>query len=288
MRPQKSNQTLINMHPKPFIKWAGGKQALAQKLIDYFPEKFNVYYEPFLGGGSVFFYIRPKSALLSDYNEWLVNTFQAIQKNWVTVYQNLVEIENTKETFLHVRSIDPFSVDLFTRAAYFIYLNKTCFRGLFRVNKKGGFNVPYGSYQRRYADPDNLHAVANSIQGVDIQAVDFEMALGNTKKGDFVYLDPPYYKFGGYSDFNRYTDQQFNEGDHYRLASVCYELSRKGVYWAQSNSNTPFIRSLYAEDSIIEIPARREINLNSGARNITELLITNYEVANKMQISLSE
>ena len=131
---------------------------------------------------------------------------------------------------------------MFQRTAHLIYLNKTCFRGLFRVNRHGQFNVPYGQYDRRYYDPDNLSAVAAALAGVEIRRCDFELCLSDVTAGDFVYMDPPYYKLGGYSDFNRYTKDQFRQNDHFRLAALCRELDLRGVRWAVSNSDTDFVR----------------------------------------------
>jgi DNA adenine methylase len=162
------------------------------------------------------------------------------------------------------------------RAAHLIYLNKTCFRGLFRVNRRGEFNVPYGAYQRRYYDPDNLAAFAARLRGVDIHCQDFELTIADARPGDFIYFDPPYYKVGGYSDFNRYTPGQFRENDHVRLAACCRELDERGVQWALSNSNTPFIRRLYRGFRMVELTNRREINLNSKSRDIAEMFITNF------------
>lgn len=264
------------MRAKPFLKWAGGKQGLAETLVKFFPSSFRRLYEPFLGGGSVLFTLRPASAIVGDQNEWLLDSYAAVRKDWKKVAAILDRLPNTKNEFLRIRSIDPDSLDLLTRAAHFIYLNKTCFRGLFRVNRKGRFNVPYGEYQRAYYDPANLHAVSMALQQVDFRSSDFELTLHDVGPEDFVYCDPPYYKLGGYSDFNRYTRYQFRENDHMRLAAVCRELHDRGIRWAVSNSNTPFIRSLFDDFEMIEIENRREINLNSQSRDITELLVINY------------
>ncbi|WP_461537178.1 DNA adenine methylase [Spongorhabdus nitratireducens] len=261
---------------KPFIKWAGGKQALAEKLIQHFPSDFHTYYEPFIGGGSIFFSLSPKRAVIADYNSWLVDTYNAIKKDWIKVAEILDTLPNNKEDYLEIRATLPETLPTYKRAAHFIYLNKTCFRGLFRVNRKGMFNVPYGAYDRRYYDPENLRQTSLRLRNTEIRQGDFELNLYGAKKGDFVYLDPPYYKLGGHSDFNRYTDQQFRENDQIRLAALCSELDTQGVKWALSNSNTDFIKRLYNFFNIHEIDARREINLNSSNRNIKELLITNY------------
>ena len=261
---------------KPIIKWAGGKQAIAAQLAQHFPSTFNTYYEPFIGGASMFLSLAPESAVIGDYNSWLIDTYSAVKQDWPKVARILDSLPNEKEAYLEIRSILPNELDLFKRAAHFIYLNKTCFRGLFRVNRKGMFNVPYGEYDRRYYDPQNLDAFSQRLQGVDVRQGDFELVLHDVSKGDFVYFDPPYYKLGGYSDFNRYTDQQFRENDQLRLAALCSELDSAGVMWAHSNSNTDFIKRLYGEYNVHYIDARREINLNSQNRNIKELLITNY------------
>lgn len=263
---------------KPFIKWVGGKQSIARNLINFFPKSFERYYEPFLGGGSVFFTLSHPCAILSDENEWLVDTYLALKEDWKKVVDYLDQMTNTDQEFLRIRSIDPWTLNLFERAAQFIYLNKTCFRGLFRVNSKGRFNVPYGAYNRRYYDPENLKSVAKVLVDTEIKSGDFEFGIYGISENDFVYFDPPYYKLGGYSDFNRYTSKQFREKDHFRLAALCRELDEKGIKWAVSNSNTEFVRNLYSGFQIHQISTRREINLDSQNRNVIELLITNYKV----------
>ena len=259
------------------IKWAGGKQALASNLVGLFPPKIKRYYEPFIGGASVFLELRPQHATIGDHNSCLIDTYEAIHRDWQHVYSVLSELPNTKEDYLRIRSVVPHSVDLFTRAAHFIYLNKTCFRGLFRVNRKGQFNVPYGQYDRRYADPHNLAAFAHRLRNVEIKCGDFEKTIDGIASGDFAYFDPPYYKLGGYSDFNRYTADKFSEADHSRLASVCRELDRRSVLWAVSNSDTELVRNLFSGFSIRSITNRREINLSSSDRSIEELIIANFD-----------
>lgn len=260
----------------PVLKWAGGKQGIANRLIGLFPSNFERYFEPFVGGGSVLFTLQPSKAIIGDANDWLIDTYEAIREDPARVAEILDGMENTKEEYMRIRSVLPAGLPLFQRASHLIYLNKTCFRGLFRVNRQGQFNVPYGQYDRRYYDPHNLRAVAEVLQNVEIRRGDFELCLHDVTEQDFVYLDPPYYKLGGYSDFNRYTKDQFQTNDHLRLAAFCRELDLKGVRWAVSNSNTGFIRELFEDYHIIDVRNRREINLNSRNRNINELLITNY------------
>lgn len=261
---------------EPFIKWLGGKQALTPQLLPHFPKAYGRYIEPFIGGGAIFFSLEHPVSVIADQNEWLIDTYKAIRDDWRAVAKKLGSLPNTKDDFLRIRAIQPSSLSLTERAAHFIYLNKTCFRGLFRVNRKGQFNVPYGAYDRRYFDPENLHAVSEALKGATILKGDFESAVIGAEEGDFIYFDPPYYKLGGYADFNRYTSGQFRECDHLRLASVCNELTARGVKWAHSNSDTAFIRDLYSRYRFLKIKARREINLNSQARDVSELLILNY------------
>lgn len=271
-----SGLELPSSKAEPFIKWAGGKQALLTQILPHFPKSFDRYFEPFIGGGAVFFSLSHPKAVINDENEWLVDTYTAIRDNYIGVAKELDKLPNTKDDFLKIRAVNPFSVTLEKRAAYFIYLNKTCFRGLFRVNKKGQFNVPYGEYQRRYYSIENLRAASHALQNVEFSVGDFEKSLIGIKPDDFAYFDPPYFKLGGYSDFNRYTAGQFREPEHLRLASLCNELDAQGIKWAVSNSDTPFIRQIFKGYRIQVIQARREINLKSHNRNVNELLILNY------------
>ena len=156
-----------------------------------------MFYEPFLGGGSVLLNLRPYEAVVGDLNDWLLDTYDAIRNDWEGVAARLAVMKNSKAEFLRIRSIPPQTLDLCSRAAQFIYLNKTCFRGLFRVNRKGQFNVPYGAYDRRYFDPRNLSGVAEVLRSVEIRRGDFEFCLDGISSRDFAYLDPPYYRLGG-------------------------------------------------------------------------------------------
>jgi len=261
--------------PRPILKWAGGKQALAERLVADFPPRFERYFEPFVGGASVFLCLQPRRAVLCDRNAWLVETYRAVRDHAGEVARELSALRNTREDFLRIRALDPRALPPPRRAAHLVYLNKTCFRGLFRVNRAGRFNVPYGGYQRRYFDPANLSRFAASLAGVDLRCGDFECGLEGITARDFAYLDPPYHKLGGYSDFNRYTDQPFVEADHARLANVCRALDRRSVRWAVTQSDTALVRRLFAGFRVRRIRARREINLASSRRDIVELLITN-------------
>jgi DNA adenine methylase len=261
---------------KPILKWAGGKQGLAATLVDYFPEDFGVYFEPFIGGASVFLTLQPERAVLGDLNDWLLDVYAAVRSDWRRVAASLDTLRNTKTEYLRVRSVAPESLDLHQRAAHLIFLNKTCFRGLFRVNRRGQFNVPYGAYRRRYYDPTNLERMAARLRAAEIRRGDFELCLRDVAPTDFVYFDPPYDKLGGYSDFNRYTPGKFRQKDHVRLAAVCRELDKRGVRWVVSNSDTSFIKYLYSGYEVRSLASRREINLNSADRDVHELVIRNF------------
>ena len=269
-------QFQFSFKAEPILKWAGGKQIIARTLVEFFPKTYRRYFEPFLGGCSVALESGALGGILNDHNEWLVGTYRAIGDDWRRVADVLDTLKNTEEEFYRIRSINPRSVDLHTRAAILIYLNKTCFRGLFRVNKQDQFNAPYGRYDRRYYDPSNLAAFAEFVRNFKLRVGDFEVALADATEGDFAYLDPPYHRIGGYSDFNRYTSGQFKEIDHLRLRNVCIDLDKRGIRWVQSNSSTEYIRELYRDFRISEITNRREINLDSQSRSVTELVVRNF------------
>ena len=269
-------QFQFSFKAEPVLKWAGGKQIIARMLVEFLPKTYRRYFDPFVGGASVALESRATSGLLNDQNEWLIDAYRAIRNDCRQVARALDTMKNTEEEFYRIRAINPKSVDESTRAAMLIYLNKTCFRGLFRVNRHNQFNVPYGKYDRRYYDPANLAAFAEFIGGFELRVGDFEVALAEAEPEDVVYLDPPYHRIGGYSDFNRYTSGKFKEIDHLRLRNVCVDLDKRGIRWVQSNSSTEYIRGLYRDFHVSEIANRREINLDSQSRNITELVIKNF------------
>lgn len=265
-----------NVDPEPFVKWAGGKQALALQLLARFPGQFERYFEPFLGGGALFFALRPSRAVLGDANAWLVQTYATLRDDCAAVIAALQRLPNTRADFLRIRAEELEPLAPAERAARFIYLNKTCFRGLFRVNAGGRFNVPYGAYQRRTHDPLVLNAVARALRGIELVASDFATTLAAAGPGDFVYLDPPYWKLGGWADFNRYTPGRFTAADHERLAAACRDLDARGVRFVLSNSDVDPVRALFRGWQIEPIAARREICLDSSRRDVQELVIRNF------------
>jgi DNA adenine methylase len=262
--------------PRPFLKWAGGKQALALRLVAAFPPAFERYFEPFLGGGSVLLALRPGRAVVADRNEWLIDAWEQIRDDPGALLAELLPLPNTREDFVRLRAIDPRALAPARRAALFVYLNKTAFRGLFRVNRAGRFNTPWGAYARRFADPDNLRALSAALRAVAFRRGDFEAGLAGIEPGDFAYLDPPYWPQGGYADFARYTRDPFRAQDHERLAACVQRLDAAGVRFALTNSDTDAVRALYRGFRLTRIAARREINLSAARRGITELLVRNY------------
>ena len=281
-------QKLINAKPKPFVKWVGGKRQLLRQFRElglYPPEDFNpitnTYYEPFVGGGAVFFDLLPKNAELSDLNNELVITYNVIKNNVDELIQSLQKHIYDKEYYLEVRAkkIDDLSdVEVASR---FIFLNRTGFNGLYRVNKSGQFNVPFGRYNNPViCDEDNLRRVSDALQDVTITHHDYKNVLKAAKSGDFIYLDPPYYPINATSSFTSYTAEGFLEKEQTELRDTFVKLHKKGCFVMLSNSDTPFINELYSGldgITINKITAGRSINSKgSGRGKITEVLVTNY------------
>ncbi|PPS45996.1 DNA adenine methylase [Chroococcidiopsis sp. TS-821] len=269
------------IYPKPFLKWAGGKTKLIQQYISLFPQKIINYYEPFLGGGAVFFYLYNhyflSSAFLSDINPELINTYLCIKHDVEAVISLLQQHQanHNQEYYYYMRSYN--TENSVERAARLIYLNKTCFNGLYRENSKGEFNVPMGKYKNpQICNPEVLRAVAKALQVAQIEVKPFETVLNYAKSSeDFVYFDPPYHPLSETSNFTAYSRDSFNKDDQIRLKNVCVELAQRGVKLIQSNSDCPFIRELYKDFKIYEIQAARAINSNASKRGkISEVLIT--------------
>ena len=247
-------QKLINAKPKPFVKWVGGKRQLLRQFRElglYPPEDFNpitnTYYEPFVGGGAVFFDLLPKKAGLSDLNKELVTTYNVIKNNVDELIQSLQKHIYDKEYYLEVRAkkIDDLSdVEIASR---FIFLNRTGFNGLYRVNKSGQFNVPFGRYNNPViCDEDNLRRVSDALQDVTITHQDYKNVLKTAKSGDFIQFDPPYYPINATSSFTSYTAEGFLEKEQTELRDTFVKLHEKGCFVMLSNSDTPFINELYS------------------------------------------
>lgn len=277
--------------PRPFVKWVGGKRQLAQQFRDmnlFPPDEFDpnksTYFEPFVGGGAMFFDLLPKKAVLSDLNKELVITYNVIKKDVENLILKLssYKSKHNKEFYYKIRSQDTgklSDLDIVTR---FIYLNKTCFNGLYRVNKSGQFNVPMNdSKNPLICDEDNLRKVSKSLKGIKVNNQDYKNVLKKAKKGDFVYFDPPYYPVNRTSNFTSYTSESFLEKEQEELRDTFVELHNRGCFVMLSNSDTPFINNLYSKiDKKIKIKkvfAGRSINSKgSGRGKIKEVVVINY------------
>ncbi|MGQ5708926.1 DNA adenine methylase [Lactobacillus sp. PSON] len=272
---------------KPVIKWVGGKRQLLPKLMEFKPKTYNRYFEPFIGGGALLFALQPKSFVINDQNADLINMYSVVKNNPIELLKLLNEHQknNKKEYYLAIRALDRDMSKFITltdvqRAARLIYMLKVDFNGLYRVNKKGQFNVPYGRYKNpKIADSDNINEVSNFLNATHnkIMNVDFEKAVMDAKENDFIYFDPPYIPLTETSDFTSYTSNGFNIKDQERLRDTFFNLSKKGVKVMLSNSDTPTTRELYASANLHEVQASRAINSVASKRGkVGELIITNY------------
>lgn len=279
---------LIDAKPKPFVKWVGGKRQLLKQFRTmnlYPPEKFNSktsrYFEPFVGGGAVFFDLLPDYAYLSDLNFELVTTYNVIKSNLEELVKSLNKHEYNKDYFLCIRAMDVENLSEVEIASRFIYLNRTCFNGMYRVNSKGHFNVPFGKYANPLiCDEVNLRKVSKALQGVEIKNQDYKEVLKEAKSGDFIYFDPPYYPVNKTSSFTSYVKESFLEKEQIELRDAFLELHKRGCFVMLSNSDTPFINEIYFGFKgvrITKVEAGRSINSDATKRGkITELLVTNY------------
>jgi DNA adenine methylase len=261
---------------RPFLKWAGGKTQLLGELLSRFPETFNRYHEPFLGGGAVFFALQPKRAVLSDINPDLIAAYQAIRDDVDAVMRHLHRHRADPEHFYKVRALKTNRMKAAARAARIIYLNRTCFNGLYRVNQRGQFNVPYG----RYANPkicnrDNLLAVANTLKSAVLRNQSVLNIARQVRRNDLVYFDPPYDPVSLTASFTGYTRGGFGREAQERLAKLFLRLAERGVHVVLSNADTPFVRQLYRGCRIERVMARRAINSRADRRGVVgEVIVT--------------
>ncbi|MFN9176250.1 MAG: DNA adenine methylase [Synechocystis sp.] len=287
--PESQNKRKYNHNSlvQPFLKWAGGKRQLLPTIKQYIPKKYRHYYEPFVGAGAVLFSLQPTTSTINDTNSELINCYNVIRDNPDELLSLCQQHEknNSKEHYYRLRSQDRQSdfktLSSVERAARIIYLNKTCFNGLFRVNSQGQFNVPYGDYVNPViADPIVIKAVSSFLKesNINICKGDFADSLSTAKKGDFIYFDPPYHPISDTSSFTGYSVNGFGEKEQTRLKSVCDQLSDQGCYVLISNSDASLIRELYRDSRYIiaEVKASRAINSVASKRGrVVELLIHN-------------
>ncbi len=268
----------MTLRPQPLLKWAGGKRQLAAAILARMPERIDTYYEPFVGGGAVFFALasegRFKRAVLSDRNADLVCVYRAVQSDVESVIDALGTMRHTESEYYRIRGTRPRSEA--RRAARIIYLNKTGYNGLYRVNRAGQFNVPFGRYENpRICDEQNLRAVAHTLRNVDITVDDFGKVASRAGSGDAVYFDPPYVPVSRTASFSSYHNEPFGLIEHQRLAELFGSLKARGVHVVLSNSDTPETRRLYVPFGYEVVNARRAINSNAARRGpVTELLVS--------------
>lgn len=269
----------------PFLKWAGGKRQLLPEIRKYIPKKYYTYYEPFVGAGAVLFDLQPNKVVINDINSELINTYKVIQNNIDDLIVELRKHKNDPDHFYKIRDLDR-SEDFekltsVEKSARLIYLNKTCFNGLFRVNSQGQFNVPFGKYKNpQIVNEAVLRAVHNYLNTANVTILneDFEKALSKAKRGDFIYIDPPYDPLSNTSSFTGYNLDGFNRDDQERLRDVFEELDKRGCKVLLSNSATDFIKDLYKDYHIEIVSASRNINSIASKRGkIDEVLVMNYE-----------
>jgi len=262
----------------PFLRWAGGKRWLVSKHMDLFPQKYNKYIEPFLGGGSVFFSLQPKSALLSDLNSKLITTYQFIQQDPDLLIKTLSKHskKHSKEYYYYIRDRNPYSKKEI--AAQFIYLNRTCFNGIYRVNKKGKFNVPFGKKDKVFLDTDNFHNISTILQNCEIIHSDFAATIDSAKKNDFLFVDPPYTVAHNNNGFIQYNEKFFSWDDQIRLSKKLLEAKERGVLIMMTNANHKNIKELYEEHfNLLEVSRYTSVSgLSKNRKSYSELIIRSY------------
>ena len=261
---------------RPILKWAGGKSQLYGEISKRIPNNFGKYIEPFAGGAAVFFELRPEQAIISDSNPELINLYRTIVTDVEAVIRSLKRHKNEKDHFYAERAKDWKKLTSVQAASRTLFLNKTCFNGLYRVNKKGQFNVPYGYYKNpKICDADNLRAASAMLRHAKIECLDYIKILQKfARSGDFVFLDPPYLPISEYGDFKRYTKEQFYEEDHIELAQEIERLSEIGCFTILTNSNHHIVHELYGKYSIDVFQTRRHISCNGKSRNGEDVIVT--------------
>lgn len=281
MKKYEKKNKLVN----PILKWVGGKRQLLPEIIELLPDKITTYYEPFLGGGALLFHLQPKKAFVNDINPELINLYTIIKESPKELIEDLKKHVNESEYFYEVRGLDRtekyMTMSNVEKASRILYLNKTCYNGLFRVNSMGEFNTPFGRYKNpKIVEEITINAVSHYFNNSDIRitSCDYKEALKGIRKGSFVYFDPPYDPISDSSSFTGYAKGGFGKEEQIRLKEFCDTLTQKGVKFLLSNSATPFIKELYKDYQINFVRAKRNINSKKELRGeVEEVLIRNYE-----------
>lgn len=272
-------------HAAPVVKWVGGKRQLLPQILPLIPKRMSAYCEPFLGGGAVLFALQPRRALVNDLNQDLITVYRVIKENADALIEHLSRHENTPEYFYRIRDLDRdreayAALSDVEKASRLLYLNKTCYNGLFRVNASGAFNSPYGHYRRpNIVNEQTIRGVSRYFNSCDIAffSEDFAAVLDRVPRGGFVYLDPPYDPVSDTASFTGYNRGGFGREEQGRLKACCDALTARGVRFLLSNSATPFIRELYSSYHVSIVQARRAVNSVASRRGaIEEVLVRNY------------
>ena len=282
-----TNVKLKYYNLQPFTKWTGGKRQLLGELRSYMPETYGHYFEPFVGGGALFFDLAPEKAVINDFNEELINAYRQIKNNPAELINLLIKHKenNSKDYYLELRSADRDGrISRMTgveRAARILYMLRVDFNGLYRVNSKNQFNVPYGRYKNpKIVDVDLLYQISEYLNENDIEILqtDFAEAVKDAETGDFVYFDPPYIPLNETSSFTSYTHEGFSYEEQVRLRDTFKELTERGVYAMLSNSSSPLVEELYKDFNIYFVEAQRTNGAKSSSRGkISEIIVTNYD-----------
>ncbi len=268
---------------KPVLKWVGGKRQLISDIQKNLPSNYNSYFEPFIGGGALFFHLKKTGCHINDFNEDLVNVYEVVKKQPHKLIASLKEHKNTEEHYYETRALDRNSefskMSAVEKASRFIFLNRTGFNGLYRVNRSGQNNVPFGKYENpQIVNADNILACSKLLKETIITNGDFENIKGSIKKGDLVYFDPPYIPISKTSSFTSYTSEGFSTNEQQRLRIFCDYIDSIGAYFLLSNSSAEEVKVLYDGYRIQKVTANRAINCKSNGRGkVGELLIMNYE-----------
>ena len=261
---------------KPVLKWAGGKRQLLPELSKRLPPTFNQYIEPFFGGGALFFHLKPKNAVVADANDELINFYQVVANSPQALINAMKQHHNDADYFYVQRGIDRHGLSAVEAAARTLFLNKTCFNGLYRVNRRGEFNVPFANYANpTLCDSQALHSAANLLRHARILCDDYrQILIDHANANDVVFLDPPYHPVSKYSDFKRYTKTQFGEAEHIELARQVNELKDKGCHVVLTNSNSELVLDLYSQHTLDVIDSKRNINSNASKRRAKDVIVT--------------
>lgn len=270
------------------LKWPGGKSKVIPQISIYLPKTYNNYFEPFFGGGALFFYLKPKTAVINDVNETLMNLYEAIKKEPDTIIARLKELtdehltfneDKRKVNYYHKRDEYNETKNKIEKAALLVFLNKTGFNGMYRENSKGKYNIPFG----KYANPtifkeSKIREVSLILENTEIKSGSYIKSILEAKPHDFIYFDPPYHPLSVTSSFTSYSKDDFTEKDQVELSKTFENLDKKGCLVMLSNSDTPLIRELYKNYNIHEVQVARSINSKASSRGkVNELIITNYE-----------